>query len=189
MEIAVSLFAPMMVTLMLAGAGSGTGEPDPDGVVVTAPQALVVLEVQPTTLPEPPGVAQDADRAAHGLTTDQQINRWLSQRSGQIEPWIDAGIATEDSDRELAERRVHGEVFGSIGTGGYRAWGGSVVVPVGEEGLLSLSIVQGQNDRWGFGPGYGWDNPMLGGRTGHAPIVARSIASGPERVQPRPDLR
>ncbi|QLQ12992.1 MAG: hypothetical protein HZY74_06370 [Brevundimonas sp.] len=90
-------------------------------MIATAPDTVVVLEGQPTVLADPGPVAQDPTAPAHGLTTDQQIARWISNRSGQEQAWKDpfeagAGVPNQP-------RKMHGEVFGSIGTGGHRAWG------------------------------------------------------------------
>lgn len=111
---------------------------DPDGVVVTAPATTVDLEAtaQPVAA-STEGATQDA--VPHGLTTDQQIDRWIAGRSTADKPWAEA--AREPVD----DRKVHGEVSFGIGTGGYRDYGVAVSLPVGENGRLDLRYRQVEN--------------------------------------------
>lgn len=126
----------MIVGLALAAALSGG---DPDGVVATArptPLALGVDAVAPEA-PSPGGMSQDA--IVHGLTTDQQIDRWISARAPD-QPGFSEPRAEAD------DRRMHGYVEAGIGTGGYRSYGGGVSLPIGEEGRLDLEYRQSEGD-------------------------------------------
>ena len=125
---------------------------NPDGVVVTAPATTVDLEatVQPVAA-STEGAAQDA--VPHGLTTDEQIDRWIAERSTADKPWAEAA-------REVADdRKPHGEVSFGIGTGGYRDYGVAVSLPVGENGRLDLSYRQVENGYPYGGYGGGYDHP------------------------------
>jgi hypothetical protein len=125
---------------------------DPDGVVVTAPATTVDLEAtaQPVAA-STEGATQDA--VPHGLTTDQQIDRWIAARSTADKPWAEA--TNEPAD----DRKVHGEVSFGIGTGGYRDYGVAVSLPVGENGRLDLRYRQVENGYPYGGYGGGYDNP------------------------------
>ena len=130
--------------LMLAAA---LGVSEPDGVVATAPRTTVDLTatVQPPA-PAAEGAAQDA--APHGLTTDEQIDRWIAARSTADRPWA------ESTSEWVDDRKPHGEVSVGMGTGGYRDYGVAVSLPVGEHGRLDLSYRQVENG-FGYG-GYGY---------------------------------
>lgn len=159
---------------------------DPDAVIATAPDTVVVLEGQPTVLADPGPVAQDPTAPAHGLTTDQQIARWISNRSGQEQAWKD--LVEADAGAPNQPRKMHGEVFGSIGTGGHRAWGASVVLPIGEDATLGLSVMQGRSMPWEYGYGpvdrYGYGGWAAGeAYPDHGP--SRLRPSGQRRIDAR----
>ena len=139
----MAVFALMMAAALLA-----SGQ---DGVVATAPATTVDLSatVQPLA-PSTVGAAQDA--VPHGLSTDQQIDRWIAARSTAEKPWGEA--ASEPVD----DRKMHGEVSFGIGTGGYRDYGVAVSLPVGEHGRLDLRYRQVENGYPYGGHGYGYDH-------------------------------
>ncbi len=130
----------------LAAVLSGPGQ---DGIVATAPATAVDLSVTARPVaPSTAGAAQDA--VPHGLTTDEQIDRWIAARSIADKPWAEAANTPAD------DRKMHGEVSVSIGTGGYRDYGVAVSLPVGENGRLDISYRQVEN---GYPyAGYGYDN-------------------------------
>ena len=138
----MAVFALMMAAALLAT--------DPDGVVATAPATAVDLNavVQPFAA-STAGATQDA--VPHGLSTDQQIDRWIAARSTADKPWAEAGSEPAD------DRKMHGEVSFGIGTGGYRDYGAAVSLPIGENGRLNLSYRQVDNG-YPYG-GYGFDHP------------------------------
>lgn len=125
---------------------------DPDGVVVTAPATTVDLEAtaQPVAA-STEGATQDA--VPHGLSTDQQIDRWIAGRSTADKPWAEA--ANEPVD----DRKMHGEFSVSVGTGGYRDYGAAVSLPIGENGRLDLQYRQVENGYPYGGYGGGYDHP------------------------------
>ena len=125
---------------------------DPDGVVVTAPATTVDLEanVQPVAA-STEGATQDA--VPHGLSTDEQIDRWIAGRSTADKPWAEAANAPAD------DRKPHGEVSFGIGTGGYRDYGVAVSLPVGENGRLDLQYRQVENGYPYAYYGSGLDHP------------------------------
>ncbi|WP_339930299.1 hypothetical protein [uncultured Brevundimonas sp.] len=137
----VSLFA---VVALFAG-------DDPDGVVATAPATTVQLDA--TEMPEAASPAAAAQAAApHGLTTDQQIARWIDDRSPETLPF-----AQGPGSGPVDDRQMHSQFSVGVGTGDYRDYGVAVSVPVGETGRLSLSYRQVENGYpiYGYGPGYG----------------------------------
>ena len=144
----------MMIELV-AAATLMTGF-DPDGVVSTAPRgdqavptATAAMLAGSTTEASPSTTVQSA--APHGLTTDEQIARWIGERTAStsqtpVDPWAEA---------DGGPRKMHGEVSVGMGTGGYRDYAASVSMPLGENGTLSLSVSQTKNSPWGYGYGYG----------------------------------
>lgn len=142
----------MLVSALLVAVALAAGGPDEqDGVVATAPATAVVLDAtQAPVAPTVEGAAQQA--APHGLTTDQQIDRWLAARDPANIPYADGELTPRD------DRKMHGEFTAGIGTGGYRHYGAAVSLPLGDSGRLNLSFSQVEN---GF-PGYGYGLGGLG---------------------------
>jgi hypothetical protein len=132
----MAMFVLMMVATLAAS--------EPDGVVATAPATGVDLGATARPLaPSTEGATQSA--VPHGLTTDQQIDRWMAGRSSTDTPWVEARRGPAD------DREMHGQVSFGIRTGGYRDYGASVSLPLGETGRLDISYRQVEN---GFGYGY-----------------------------------
>ena len=134
----MAVFALILTAALLAS--------DPDGVVATAPATTVDLEASARPVAaSTAGATQDA--VPHGLTTDQQIDRWIAGRSTADKPWGET--ANEPAD----DRKMHGEISFGIGTGGYRDYGAAVSLPVGEHGRLDLSYRQVENGYAYYGSG------------------------------------
>lgn len=135
------MIASLMAVLTLMGAS------DQDGVVATAPATAVDLSAtaQPVA-PSTDGATQEA--VPHGLSTDEQIDRWMAARSTADKPWAEA--AEEAAD----DGKVHGEVSLGVGTGGYRDYGVAVSLPLGEHGRLDLRYRQVENG-YPYGSYYG----------------------------------
>lgn len=142
----------MAVFALILAAALFTG--DPDGVVATAPATTVDLEVsaQPVAA-STEGATQEA--VPHGLSTDQQIDRWIAARSTGEKPWGEAAQELTDNGK------VHGEVSVGIGTGGYRDYGVAVSLPLGENGRLDLRYRQVENGYPYAYYGSGLDNPYF----------------------------
>lgn len=125
----------MIIALLVAAALAGSG--DPEGVIATAPtgSGAVIAEAAAPYAPSLTGAAQTAP---HGLTTDQQIDRWLqsSVEEHDVAPFTDAD----------QERRIQGEIEAGIGTDGYRGFSASVDVPVGRSSWLSLHVAKETGD-------------------------------------------
>lgn len=138
-----------MLTAIAAAAliVSGAEEPsDPDGVVATArggTGSVLVGAVAPTSDASPDAAA--ASRVTtQNLTTQEQIDRWISARS-DVEPF-----ANEAED----DRRVHGFASVGVGTNDYSSFAVGVSMPIGENGRVDLSYSETKN---GYGyPGYGY---------------------------------
>ena len=143
----------MLILTLLAAVtvvpASLPGEPEPDGVVATAPSAPMVLDgaAGPVAVPAE-GMRQSAQ--PHGLSTDEQIARWLAARSTEPAPRDESPVWRDD-------RQPHGEFSVGFGTGGYRDYGAAVSLPLGENGRLGLSVRQVENGYpygYRYGAGY-----------------------------------
>ena len=145
----------------LAAAAMLLANMDPEGVVATAPrgdQAVLAASADAlaasTTDASPSTTVQSA--SPHGLSTDEQIARWISERTAEtasstpVDPWA-----------KTEPRKMHGEFSIGMGTGGYQDYSAAVSLPVGENGTLNLSVSQTKNSPWGYGYGYGspWGYP------------------------------
>lgn len=143
------MLTALLLAAMTAVAPAQTGEPEPDGVVATAPATTPVLDGAAAPFAVPPGAAPQAAEP-HGLTTDEQIARWLAARSAEPGPRDESPIWRDD-------RQPHGEFSVGVGTGGYRDYGAAVSLPLGESGRLDLSVRQVENGypyRYGYGAAY-----------------------------------
>ncbi len=148
----------MLIELMAASLLLASS--DPEGVVSTAPRAGsgAVPTASAAALAETVSEASPAvtlqTAAPHGLTTEEQISRWIGERKADappVETWADAW-------EEAAPRKMHGVVSAGIGTGGYKDFGAAVSLPLGENGTLNLSFSQTKNAPWSYGYGpYGFD--------------------------------
>ena len=140
-----------VAALLMAGVLSG-GEPD--GVVITAPATTVDLAatVQPTA-----SAVEGAAQAAvpHGLTTDEQIDRWIAARSPANKPFADGEARAEVAD----DRKMHGEMTVAVGTGDYREYGVAVSLPIGETSQLDLSYREIHNGDGRGRHGYDYGDP------------------------------
>ena len=142
----MAVFALMLAAALMVG--------DPDGVVATAPATSVDLGA--TARPPAASTAGATQEAVpHGLSTDQQINRWVAARSTADGPW------RETAGESVDDRQMQGEVSVGIGTGGYRDYGVAVSLPLGEHGRLDLSYRQVENGYPYGGYGHGYGNPYF----------------------------
>lgn len=162
----------MIASLMAMAALWGAG--DPDGVIVTAPNGQ---GSPPVAVEAPAADAPPRQSAAHGLTTDEQIERWIAARRE-----ADASLPFEGEP--VDDRQVHGEFSVGVGTGGYRSYGGALSVPIGREGRLELRYRDVENDPWArhhdLYDGYdGWGADAFDAR-GHYRVPQR----GPRAVEP-----
>lgn len=127
------------------------GSDDPEGVIATAPggvQSVAADAVAPVV--EAPSVSLQT-LSPHGLTTAQQIDRWVGERAPKERPF---GDSTRDPFAFRDDRKIHGEVTAGIGTNDYSSYGARVSIPFGETGRVDLSYRQTKNAPWGYGYGY-----------------------------------
>ncbi len=188
-----------MITLMAGVALLALGTPDPqdpDEIIRTATVPGVSAETVAAkgeaaveAAANAPTLIVEQDPEPHGLTTDQQITRWLADAPAVPSGTDAAYDGPVDGVAWDSERRVRSEFSAGIGTGGYRQYGASVSVPLGERGHLQLHYSQVKNGfpaYGGYGYGYDpdWMDPVVTpwrSEIGLAPIDARD-----ER---RPDRR
>ena len=185
----------MLIELMAASLLLASS--DPEGVVSTAPRAGpgAVPTASADALAATVGDASPAvtlqTAAPHGLSTEEQISRWIGERKADappVETWADAW-------EEAAPRKMHGQVSAGIGTGGYRDFAAAVSMPLGESGTLNLSVSQTKNAPWGYGYGpYGYYDAGRYGLNGYGwrdaygampgPLGVRSPRDQPSRIRP-----
>ena len=146
----------------LAAAAMMLANMDPEGVVTTAPRGqqavpavTAALLAESTIDASPSTTVQSA--APHGLSTDEQISRWIGERTANaspppVDPWAEA---------DAGPRKMHGQFSVGMGTGGYQDYSAAVSLPLGETGTLNLMVSQTRNSPWGYGYGYGspWGYP------------------------------
>lgn len=128
-----------------------TGSDDPEAVIATAPtgvQSVAADAVAPVV--DAPSVSLQT-LSPHGLSTAQQIDRWVGERAAVERPF---GDSTRDPFAFRDDRKMHGEVTAGIGTNDYSAFGARVSIPVGETGRVDLSYSQSKNAPWTYGYGY-----------------------------------
>ena len=139
----------MLIAGLLAGMALATSGTDPDGVVATAPTNAPTLAQAMNAAPQAAVAAPTAqDAQPHGMTTEQQIQNWIADRTPGAS--FDEAPAPGPQD----DRQMHGMVEAGIGTGGYRSYGAAVSMPVGENGRLNLAYREARNQPWGYGYGY-----------------------------------
>lgn len=139
----------MLIAGLLAGMVLATSGTDPDGVVATAPTNAPTLAQAMNAAPQAAVAAPTAqDAQPHGMTTEQQIQSWIADRTPGAS--FDEAPAPGPQD----DRQMHGMVEAGIGTGGYRSYGAAVSMPVGENGRLDLAYREARNQPWGYGYGY-----------------------------------
>lgn len=164
----------MLITLMAAAAVLSS---DPDGAMTTAPETPVSLDVAAApAAPSVEGAAQEA--APHGLSTDEQIERWLASRSPAAGPWPEEAAGDD--------REPHGEFSVTVGTEGYRDYGAAVSLPIGEDGRLDVSFRQVENGYYGYSYG-AWGDPRLDDAGYAFPGYRPGAATAYERRVMRPD--
>lgn len=156
----------MVASLIAALALVGVEEPQ---VVATAPRGDAAQSAM--TAPDA-GLTQPAQvQTPHGLSTDEQISRWLAARAPDRQ---DTQTQLWDDAQEPLERKMHGEVSVGIGTGGYRDFSAWASMPLGERSELTIGVSQTRNSPWGWGYPYGLYDPsrpygwvLPGGPRGH----------------------
>jgi hypothetical protein len=156
----------MVASLIAVLALVGAEEPQ---VVATAPRgdaAQSAMTAPSTELAQPAQI-----QTPHGLSTHDQISRWLAARAPDR---AEAQTPLWDDVQEPLERKMHGEVSASIGTGGYRDFSAWASMPLGERSELTIGFSQTRNSPWGWGHPYGVYDPsrpygwgLSGGPRGH----------------------
>ncbi|MDG2523518.1 hypothetical protein P7B02_18475 [Caulobacter segnis] len=130
------------------------------------------ITTRPAELPaSAPAAAPAAEPVFKPMTTSEQIAGYLASSPEAADDGSPDEMLRRDLSRYLTpsartqmDRQVHGEVSAMIGTGGARGAWGTVSMPVGETGTLTLSGGEGRNlyRAW---PGYGY-RPGFAGQFG-----------------------
>jgi hypothetical protein len=96
-------------------------------------------------------LALSAPGFAAQAQTSQPVSGTISLTPEQREAALEAG-ATRATDDLLqygnGDRRVHGEIGVEVGSRGERAAYGTVVTPIGKNGVAAFSYATGQGPRW-----------------------------------------
>ncbi len=160
----------MLIALLLAAVVASPSElDDPDGIVTTAPRGAgaVIVGAEAPTTDARPEAAQVVAVTPHNLTTQEQIDRWVSARATETTPFAQDRGALELGLQD--DRQMHGFVDAAIGTNDYSSVGVGVSLPVGESGRLDLAYRETKNGYgypgygYGYGyPGYGYGRPDFG---------------------------
>lgn len=137
---------------------------NPEGVITTAPKGAQSVTVGAEAPVIEPGPALSLQTfTPHGMSTQEQIERWIGGRESHAETLRVPGSAEgrygsrmDDPFGLVDDRKVHGEFTAGIGTGDYSAFGARVSIPFGESGRLDLSYGQSKNSPWNYGWGPGW---------------------------------
>lgn len=163
----------MLIALALAAL---IAPEDPDGVVSTAPRGAgsVIVGAEAPTTDARPEAAQVVTVAPHNLSTSEQIERWISARAPEAQPF-----ASDQGPQD--DRRMHGFVSGSIGTNDYSAVSVGVSLPIGETGRLDLAYSQTKNGWMGYGYPYGYP-----GHPGYGYGYGYDRLAGPSEVYVSP---
>jgi len=147
----------MLISLLAATALMGAS--DPDGAISTAPKGTqaVLVGAEAPVGPEVPSVSGQ-QITPHGLSTDQQIERWVGQRAEARKPFADDSDPWASRD----DRKMHSEFSATIGTNDFSAYSAAVSIPVGENARINLSYTRinngygynsGAYDGYSYGPG------------------------------------
>ncbi|MET0338850.1 MAG: hypothetical protein ABW063_13945 [Caulobacter sp.] len=126
------------------------------------------IATRPAELPaSAPAATPAADPVFKPMTTSEQIAGYLASSPAAADDASPDAMLRRDLSRYLTpsartriDRQVHGEVTAMIGTGGARGAWGTVSMPVGENGTLTVSGGEGRNlyRAW---PGYGYRPGMI----------------------------
>lgn len=155
----------MLIALALAAV---LAPEDPDGVVATAPRGAgaVLVGAEAPTSDARPDASQIIQATPHNLTTQEQIDRWLSSREPDAAPFAEDRGPRDD-------RKMHGFVSGAVGTGDYSEVAAGVSIPVGENGRVDMTYSQTKNGWLGYGSpyGYGYGPGFYGHGYGGRPLI------------------
>lgn len=88
-----------------------------------------------------PAVAQDAPAPSGTITLTPE------ERDAAIEAGA-ARAANQSLQNGASDRRVHGEMGVEVGSRGERAAYGTLVTPLGQNGMAAISYGTGQGPRW-----------------------------------------
>ncbi|WP_369060659.1 hypothetical protein ABOZ73_03215 [Caulobacter sp. 73W] len=130
------------------------------------------ITTRPAELPaSAPAAAPTADPVFKPMTTSEQIAGYLASSPAAVDDASPDAMLRRDLSRYLTpsartriDRQVHGEVTAMIGTGGARGAWGTVSMPVGETGTLTVSGGEGRNlyRAWsGYGYRPGMADPLV----------------------------
>jgi hypothetical protein len=111
----------------------------------------------------------------------------ISLTPEQREAAIEAGAARardESLQNGVSDRRVHGEVGVEVGSRGERSAYGTLVAPVGQNGVAAISYGTGQGPRWHRGRGRFHGSSVSAAYSNDADRVPAQAPSDAENVNP-----
>jgi hypothetical protein len=107
-------------------------------------------EVIKTGTDAPPPVAEATPASTPGPADDahaKAIGEW-GRRVMSGEPAPEEARQAKAGCTPAADRKPHGEVWGSVGTGGYRGVGGVVTQPIGDCGQVTIAVSHEEGRAW-----------------------------------------
>lgn len=88
-----------------------------------------------------PAQVDTETKAEENLTPQAQVAARMAELPAyERRDWDSTSEIAWPEDEVKPKRKVHGEVSASIGTGGYRSGYVSALIPLGENGMLGISI-------------------------------------------------
>ncbi len=155
-----------------------------------AQDEVVVAATKPAAPPPAAGTTAKTETPAATPATDKaQVMAWLSNAA---QPSLADRAVSDPAPAQKSERQslVHGSAGVSIGTGGYRSAYATAVMPVGENGMLGLTVSHadyGKNTVPYYVYGYGRHGYGYGRRGGSSDAFGLSYMSVEDDAPSTPD--
>jgi hypothetical protein len=120
--------------------------------LLVAPAAMAdeVITTGANAPPIPAAEAPPADPPADEAAKARAIGDWAGRvMAGQPHPEEITEAKTKKGCVPAADRKPHGQVWGGIGTGGYRSVGGVVTQPIGDCARVTIAVEHSEGGgRW-----------------------------------------
>lgn len=126
-------------------------------------------------------VQAQTDPAAAAPATSGTVTLTPEEREAALEAGA-AHAANESLRNGAPDRRVHGEVGVEVGSRGERAAYGTLVAPIGQNGMAAISYGTGQGPRWHRGHGRFRGTSVGAAYSNDAASASPPSASDPENV-------
>ncbi len=125
-----------------------------------------------------PAAAQDAPAQPTDTVTLSPEQREAAIEAGAVR------AHDESLQNGASDRRVHGEMGVEVGNRGQRAAYGTLVAPVGQNGMAAISYGTGQGPRWSGRRGRFQGSSVGGAYSSDAPSAQAPASADAENVNP-----